>query len=108
MMRIEIKSTINQLVRGGLIKNKSLECQSTNSLTDKGSYGFFKPRRIKEIVKYAQSKNVEVIPEIEMPAHVSSAIAAYPELSCFGVYWSLRRSLAHYRYLLRQRKYLQF
>jgi hexosaminidase len=43
-----------------------------------------KPRRIKEIVKYAQSKNVEVIPEIEMPAHVSSAIAAYPELSCFG------------------------
>jgi hexosaminidase len=61
-----------------------LECRAANSLTDKGSYGGFKPRRIKEIV-YAQSKNVEVIPEIEMPAHVSSAIAAYPELSCFEV-----------------------
>jgi hexosaminidase len=72
-----------------------LECRAANSLTDKGSYGGFKPRRIKEIVKYAQSKNVEVIPEIEMPAHVSSAIAAYPELSCFGSLLSFGRSLAH-------------
>lgn len=51
---------------------------------DKGTYGgFLTQEDLKELVKYAQSKNVEIIPEIEMPAHVSSAIAAYPELSCF-------------------------
>ncbi|WP_103070616.1 beta-N-acetylhexosaminidase [Aquimarina sediminis] len=51
---------------------------------DKGTYGgFLTQEELKEIVKYAQSRNVEVIPEIEMPAHVSSAIAAYPHLSCF-------------------------
>jgi len=51
---------------------------------EKGTYGgFLTQEELKEIVKYAASKNVEVIPEIEMPAHVSSAIAAYPELACF-------------------------
>lgn len=50
---------------------------------DKGTYGgFLAQEDLKEIVTYAQSKNVEVVPEIEMPAHVSSAIAAYPYLSC--------------------------
>jgi hexosaminidase len=51
---------------------------------EKGTYGgFLSQEDLKELVKYGQSKNVEIIPEIEMPAHVSSAIAAYPELSCF-------------------------
>jgi len=51
---------------------------------EKGTYGgFLTQAELKEIVKYAASKNIEVIPEIEMPAHVTSAIAAYPELSCF-------------------------
>lgn len=51
---------------------------------DKGTYGgFLTQEELKELVKYAQSRNVEVIPEIEMPAHISSAIAAYPHLSCF-------------------------
>jgi hexosaminidase len=66
-------------------EDKAWNARAANSLTDKGSYGgFLSQDELKEIVKYAQSKNVEVIPEIEMPAHVSSAIAAYPELSCFG------------------------
>jgi len=45
--------------------------------------GYLTQDDIKEIVAYAATKNVEVVPEIEMPAHVSSAIAAYPELACF-------------------------
>ncbi|PKV50159.1 hexosaminidase [Aquimarina sp. MAR_2010_214] len=50
---------------------------------DKATYGgFLTQEELKEIVKYAQSRNVEIIPEIEMPAHVSCAIAAYPHLSC--------------------------
>ncbi len=49
----------------------------------KGTYGgFLSQEDLKEIVQYAADHNVEVIPEIEMPAHVSSAIASYPFLSC--------------------------
>jgi hexosaminidase len=52
---------------------------------EKATYGgFLTQEDLKEIVAYAQSRNVEVVPEIEMPAHVMSAIAAYPELSCSG------------------------
>ncbi|MFA9192728.1 glycoside hydrolase family 20 protein [Flavobacterium sp. FZUC8N2.13] len=52
---------------------------------EKGTYGgFLTQEELKEIIKYAGTKNIQVIPEIEMPAHVSSAIAAYPELTCFN------------------------
>jgi hexosaminidase len=52
---------------------------------EKGTYGgFLTQEELKEIVKYAAAKNVTIIPEIEMPAHVSCAIAAYPELACFN------------------------
>ncbi|WP_291865502.1 family 20 glycosylhydrolase [Maribacter sp.] len=50
---------------------------------EKGTYGgFLSQKELKELVKYAQSKNIEIVPEIEMPAHVTSAIASYPHLSC--------------------------
>ncbi|KRD05393.1 beta-N-acetylhexosaminidase [Flavobacterium sp. Root901] len=65
-------------------ENLSWNARLTTSPDEKGTYGgFFTQEELKEIVKYAASKNIEVIPEIEMPAHVSSAIAAYPELACF-------------------------
>ena len=44
--------------------------------------GFYTQEDIKEIVTYATKRGITVIPEIEMPAHAMSAIAAYPELSC--------------------------
>ncbi|WP_262710000.1 family 20 glycosylhydrolase [Pedobacter frigoris] len=44
--------------------------------------GYYTKDQIKEIVAYAATRNVTVVPEIEMPGHVASAIAAYPSLSC--------------------------
>ena len=48
--------------------------------------GFYTQEEIKDIVAYAQKKNVTIVPEIEMPAHVMSGLAAYPEYSCTGEY----------------------
>lgn len=44
--------------------------------------GFYTQEQIKEIINYAAVRNITIIPEIEMPGHVASAIAAYPQLSC--------------------------
>ena len=44
--------------------------------------GFYTQNEIREIVRYAQERHIEVIPEIEMPAHSNAALAAYPLLSC--------------------------
>lgn len=44
--------------------------------------GYYTQEQIKEIVAYAAERNITVVPEIEMPGHVASAISAYPYLSC--------------------------
>lgn len=44
--------------------------------------GFYTQDEIREIVRYAQERHIEVIPEIEMPAHSNAALAAYPLLAC--------------------------
>ncbi|HUH28486.1 family 20 glycosylhydrolase [Gelidibacter sp.] len=44
--------------------------------------GFFTQDDIKEIIAYAAERQIEVIPEIDMPGHFKSAIDNYPYLSC--------------------------
>lgn len=44
--------------------------------------GFYTQEEIKDLVKFAAERGVNIVPEIEMPGHVASAIASYPELSC--------------------------
>jgi hexosaminidase len=52
---------------------------------EKATYGgFYTQDDIKEMVAYAQSRFITIVPEIEMPAHVTSALSAYPQYSCTG------------------------
>jgi hexosaminidase len=44
--------------------------------------GFYTQEEIKEVVAYAKSLYITVIPEIEMPGHSLAVIASYPELAC--------------------------
>lgn len=46
--------------------------------------GFYTQDEVREIVAYAKSKFITVIPEIEMPGHSLAALTAYPVLSCTG------------------------
>lgn len=55
-------------------------CQQEGELTPVG--GYYTKDDIREIVAYAADRQMEVIPEIEMPAHTNSSLAAYPELAC--------------------------
>ncbi len=50
--------------------------------------GFYTQDDIREIVKYAQDRFVDILPEIDVPGHSLAAIAAYPELTTCtpGVY----------------------
>lgn len=44
--------------------------------------GFFTQEDLREIIQYASSRYIQILPEIDMPGHSLAAIAAYPELSC--------------------------
>ncbi|MBK7107031.1 MAG: beta-N-acetylhexosaminidase [Ignavibacteriae bacterium] len=46
--------------------------------------GFYTQEDIKEIVNYAQSRFINIVPEIEMPGHSLASLASYPENSCTG------------------------
>ncbi len=46
--------------------------------------GYYTQEDIKEIVTYAQSRYINIVPEIEMPGHSLASLAAYPENSCTG------------------------
>ena len=48
------------------------------------SGGYYTKEQMKELVEYARSKHIEIIPEIEMPSHSEEVLAAYPELGCSG------------------------
>jgi hexosaminidase len=44
--------------------------------------GYYTQDQIREVVKYAADRYINVVPEIEMPGHSEAALTAYPELSC--------------------------
>jgi len=47
--------------------------------------GYYSQDDIRELVRYAQLRNVMLVPEIELPGHACAAIASYPDLSCEGI-----------------------
>lgn len=64
---------------------KLTEVGSKRIEADGSEYGgYYTQEEIKEVVKYASDRFITVVPEIELPGHELSAIAAYPELSCKG------------------------
>ena len=44
--------------------------------------GFYSQKDIKEMVAYAAERQIEIVPEIDMPAHSNAALTAYPKLAC--------------------------
>ncbi|AOW10291.1 family 20 glycosylhydrolase [Flavobacterium gilvum] len=46
--------------------------------------GFYTQEQIKNVVKYAKERGIDVLPEIDMPGHFMAAIIGYPYLSCKG------------------------
>ncbi|WP_428329550.1 family 20 glycosylhydrolase [Mucilaginibacter sp.] len=44
--------------------------------------GYYTQDQIREVVKYAAERYINIVPEIEMPGHSEAVLAAYPELGC--------------------------
>lgn len=46
--------------------------------------GYYTQAELTEVIDYANAHFIEIVPEIDMPGHMSAAIDAYPQLSCAG------------------------
>jgi hexosaminidase len=42
--------------------------------------GFYTQEELRDLVAFAGRRGIEVVPEIDLPGHVTAAVAAYPEL----------------------------
>lgn len=47
-----------------------------------GEGGYYTQKEFSDIVDYAASRYISIIPEIDMPGHTNAALASYPELNC--------------------------
>ncbi len=45
--------------------------------------GFYTQEDIREIIRYAAVRGIDVIPEIDMPGHMQTAVSLYANVSCF-------------------------
>jgi hexosaminidase len=46
--------------------------------------GFYTQDEMRDIIKYAAARHIEIIPELDMPGHMMAAIKVFPYLSCTG------------------------
>jgi hexosaminidase len=68
--RIEIKSWPNLTAIGGATQIGG------------GRGGFYTQEQYADIVAYARSRYITVVPEIDMPGHSNATLIAYPDLRC--------------------------
>ena len=85
--RLEIKK-YPRLTEVGSIRNKTIVGHIFESeIFDNTEYGrgcYYTQEEVKEILEYAASKGITIIPEIDLPGHMLAALAAYPEYGCTG------------------------
>jgi len=82
--RIEIKSLPKLTSIGAWRPDRKGKWANTTTpaLDEPKTYGgFYTQEDIKEVVAYAKSKFIEVIPEVDVPGHSMAFITAYPQLS---------------------------
>lgn len=84
--RIEIPEYPLLTTIGAIRKASLTVCdQSGYRFFDDTEYGrgcFYTLDDLREVVAYARERNIEIIPEIDMPGHMTACIVAYPELGC--------------------------
>ena len=85
--RIEIKK-YPLLTEIGSIRKETLVGHLRRSNEYDGTpYGegmWYSQEQIREIVEYAAARGIEIVPEIDLPGHMTAALAAYSHLGCTG------------------------
>ena len=81
--RAEIKK-YPRLTEVGAFRNGTVVKKDWNSNDGVRYGGYYTQEQMRDIVAYAESLGITVIPEIDLPGHMMGALAAYPHLGCTG------------------------
>ncbi len=96
--RFEVKSLPNLVLHGSVR-------QETTVGPNVGIYdgipygGYYTQEQCRDVVRYAAERYINVVPEIDLPGHMQSALHVYPHLGCTGgpypvrTYWGVSREV---------------
>lgn len=83
--RIQIDSWPRLTEVGAWRKGNRLGRGGTDIGPDDEPYGgFYTKKELRSVVEYAATLGIDIMPEIDLPGHMLSALASYPELGCTG------------------------
>lgn len=77
--RIEIKA-YPKLTSVGAWRGSECPLPNPRKETQKRYGGFYTQAQLREIVAYAKARQIEIMPEVDMPGHALAIVTAYPEL----------------------------
>jgi hexosaminidase len=81
MNRLHLHLTDDQGWRIEIKAWPNLTAHGARTQVNGGGGGFYTQEQYKEIVEYARSRYVMIIPEIDTPGHTNAALSSYPELN---------------------------
>ncbi len=65
---------------GAVRRGDHMGCYRSDEIEER----YYTREEVREIVSYCGKFGIEVIPEVDMPGHVTAILAAYPQLGCRG------------------------
>lgn len=83
--RIEIEKYPLLTEIGSYRKGSQLHSWDCTEYEEIPHFGYYTKQDIKEIIDYAKERCIEIVPEIDFPAHCAAAIAAYNHLACRNI-----------------------
>jgi len=82
--RFEVKA-LPDLALKGSVREKTVIGPGSMRIYDNIPYGgYYTQDDCREVVRYAAERYINVVPEIDMPGHMQSALHVFPNLGCTG------------------------
>ena len=97
--RFEVMALPDLAVKGS-VREKTVIGPGNNRIYDNVPYGgYYTQDECREVVRYAAERYINVVPEIDMPGLMLSALHVFPNLGCLGgpypvaPYWGVMRDV---------------
>ena len=97
--RFEVKA-YPSLAPLGSVRAETVIGPGNSGIYDGTPYGgYYTQEECREVVRYAAERYINVVPEIDLPGHMQSALHVFPHLGCTGgpypvrTYWGVSREV---------------
>lgn len=97
--RFEVKA-YPSLAQKGSVRAETVIGPGNSGIYNGTPYGgYYTQKECREVVRYAAERYINVVPEIDLPGHMQSALHVFPHLGCTGgpypvrTYWGVSREV---------------